>query len=174
MSVQPDRPLPPADAVLTHVFRLPAGQIVSVYLDTTGSVEDAAQRVRTAWKTFRRELAHQGAEEAALTGVDRYVEGAHAVGNTLVVFATPEDVLYAEHLPPAPDRELARVGPLPHVLPLLAYRQRLLPHVVVATDRLGAELVALLPYREDLAERVVGEELHVTRSAPGGWSQRRY
>ena len=42
------------------------------------------------------------------------------------------------------------------------------------TDRLGAELLAVMPTGPDREVRVEGEELHVTRSASGGWSQRRF
>jgi hypothetical protein len=61
---------------------------------------------------------------------------------------------------------------LPDVAPLLAWRQRQLPYVVV--DRLGAELLAVVPIGPDREVRVEGQELDVTRSTPGGWSQRRF
>jgi Bacterial archaeo-eukaryotic release factor family 2 len=59
-------------------------------------------------------------------------------------------------------------------VPLIAATQALLPHLVVVTDRLGAELIAVLPSEPDTHHEVGGEELHVPRSAPGGWSQRAF
>ncbi len=50
----------------------------------------------------------------------------------------------------------------------------LLTRLFVVTDRLGAELIAVLPDGPDTHHEVAGEELHITRSAPGGWSQRRF
>jgi peptide subunit release factor 1 (eRF1) len=63
---------------------------------------------------------------------------------------------------------------LPHLTPLLAASQRLIPHIVVVTDRLGAEIIVARPDDTDVHTEVVGDESHVTRSAPGGWSQRRF
>jgi Bacterial archaeo-eukaryotic release factor family 2 len=98
----------------------------------------------------------------------------HTAGDTLVAIANLDGIQLLPHLPDAPPRDVARCGMLPDVAPLLAWRQRQLPYVVVATDRLGAELLAVVPTGPDREVRVEGEELHVTRSAPGGWSQRRF
>jgi peptide subunit release factor 1 (eRF1) len=46
--------------------------------------------------------------------------------------------------------------------------------VVVVTDRTGADIVQAVGADEVGASAVDGESLHITRSAPGGWSQRRY
>jgi hypothetical protein len=69
---------------------------------------------------------------------------------------------------------IARFAPIARVTPLVASWQGQLPYVVVATDRLGAELVAVLPHRPDQEVVVEGDDLNITKSAPGGWSQRRY
>jgi hypothetical protein len=150
------------------------GPFVSVYLDTTGNVVDAPERARLRWKNLRRELDDAGAPEAALAGIDPLVAEAHTEGDTLAVIAGPEGVLHHSHLPEPPARDLARFGSLPDLLPLLAWRQSQLPCVVVATDRVGADLLAVLPEALDRELQVQGEELHVTRSHPGGWSQRRF
>lgn len=163
-------PLPPVSA---DVFAAP-GPVVSVQLTTEGALPQAAQRVALRWKTLRAELAADGAPEAALAAVDPLVDDAHAAGETLFAVAGPDGLRYAAHLPELPEADGGRVGPLPHLVPLLEATQKLLPHVVVVTDRLGAELVAVLPDRPDARVEVEGTQLHVTRSAPGGWSQRRF
>lgn len=157
---------------LEFLYQAP-GPFVTVYLDTTGTVADAPPPVRRRWKSLRRELAGAGAPEAALAGIDPLVDAADPTGDTLAVIANQDGVLLAADLPDAPVRDIGRCGMLPALLPLLAWRQRQFPYVVVATDRLGAELLAVVPAGPDQAVRVQGEELHVTRSAPGGWSQRR-
>ena len=163
----------PTFAVPSEVFTAP-GPVVSVYLTTEAALPQATARVELRWKTMRTRLADDGAPETALAAVDPLIEGSHAAGETLVALAGPGGLLYTTHLPEPPEGDIASVAPLPHVVPLLAATQALLPHVVVATDRLGAELIAVLPDKQDLYSEVAGEELHVTRSAPGGWSQRRF
>jgi len=163
----------PVPAVPPVVFTA-APPVISVYLTTAGARPDAAGHVALRWKSLRRRLAEDGAPEAALAHVDPMIERAHAEGETLVAMANAEKLLYVANLPELPEDDLAVVGPLPHVVPLLAAMQRMLPHIVVATDRVGAELVAVLPADPDQHAEVTGSDLHITRSSPGGWSQRRF
>ena len=164
------QPVPP---LTTDLFSA-APPVISVYVATQGRRADAAEQVALRWKNLRRRLAEAGAPERAIAAVDPLLERAHAEGETLVAIANGNGLLYAAHLPELPENEVATVRPLPHVVPLLAAAQRMLPHVVVATDRIGAELVAVLPAEADQRAEVTGSELHITRSAPGGWSQRRF
>ena len=164
---QPVPPLP------TDLFTA-APPVISVYVATQGARADAAEQVALRWKNLRRQLAEAGAPESTVAAVDPLLERAHAEGETLVAMANGDGLLYAANLPELPEHDLARVGPLPHVVPLLAAMQCMLPHIVVATDRIGAELVAVLPAEADQRAEVSGSDLHVTRSGPGGWSQRRF
>ena len=160
---------PPAD-----VFASP-GPIVSVYLNTNGAVPGAAEQVALRWKNLRRRLLDDDvAPAAALDVIEPLTVRAHAFGPALVAIAGTGGLLYSTHLPESRDDDLAVVGPLPHLVPLLAVAQRLLPYIVVVTDRLGAEFFVVRPDATDLRTEVEGEEKHVTRSAPGGWSQRRF
>lgn len=163
----------PSLPVPLEVYTVP-GPIVSVYLRTEGALPHAADEVAARWKAARAQLADAGAPEAALAAIDPTIEGAHAVGQTLVALSNAHGLVYLAHLPKLIDRDLALVGRLPRLVPLLAATQELLPYVVVVTDRVGAELVAVLPDQPDRQIAVAGNELHVTRSAPGGWSQRRF
>lgn len=157
-----------------EVFRAD-GPIVSVHLNTEGAIPDASERVELRWKSLRQGLVEDGAPEQALTAIDPLVAGSHVDGEALAVVASPGGVLYRASLPhlPAGDGS-ATVGALPALVPLYDATQRLLPHIVVATDRLGAEIVLVLPDEEDKHVEVEGKDLHVQRSHPGGWSQRRY
>jgi hypothetical protein len=161
-------------AELARVFQA-SGPFLSLYLDTEGDVERAAERVAVRWKTVRGQLAEQAVGEPVLEEVDALVDGAHTAGATLAVVAAVDGVVYARSLPEPPPRDaLFRVGPLPWVLPLAAWAQRLLPHVAVLTDRTGADLAARLADGAE-TEHVEGEVTpHLHRSAPGGWSQPRY
>ncbi len=150
------------------------GPAVTVHLITEGSLPQAEERVALRWKTLRSQLAADDAPEAALTAIDPLITAAHTAGDALFAVSDADGLRYSAHLPEAPAADSASVGPLPHFAPLLAAAQGLLPHLVVVTDRLGAELIAVLPDQHDEHVAVEGEELHVTRSAPGGWSQRRF
>lgn len=169
--------------VLSPVLGAP-GPVVSVYLDTTARSENAAELTWLRWRAVRDHLETVGAPRAALDAVEVLVSSAHARGEVLVAFADGGGVLHSEALPdplvvdsvgvdPA-GTGVARYAPLAWVTPLVAAWQGQLPYLAVATDRLGAELVAVLPHRPDEEVLVEGHDLHVTRSAPGGWSQRRY
>jgi hypothetical protein len=147
--------------------------VVSLYLNITGVAEDAAEQVRLRWKGLRSRLSDDGAPDAALVALDTCVESAHP-GAMLAVFATDAGLRWVQHLPWHHGDSVAVVGKLPSLVPLLTARQREIPFVVVATDRLGADLLAVVPDEGDTQRTVEGEELHVTRSAPGGWSQRRF
>jgi hypothetical protein len=48
-------------------------------------------------------------------------------------------------------------GDLPHLTPLLAAVQRLIPHIVVVTDRLGAELIVVQPHDTDEYATIDGD-----------------
>lgn len=50
----------------------------------------------------------------------------------------------------------------------------LLPHLVVVIDRVGADLIRVVPDGTDVQSAIDGQAFHATRSAPGGWSQRRF
>jgi hypothetical protein len=88
-------------------------------------------------------------------------------GGTLVAFATDDGRSHVEHLSRSLGSDRASVGPLPYVLPLLTARHREVPAVVVAVDRLGADMLLLEPGVQDLLCQVVGDDLLITGSALG-------
>jgi len=70
--------------------------------------------------------------------------------------------------------DVAEVGPLPRVLPLLGWLQEHPPHVVVVTDRTGADVEASANGTQLGHWTVVGPDDEIERNAPGGWAQGRY
>jgi Bacterial archaeo-eukaryotic release factor family 2 len=154
-----------------------AGPFTSIYLATHGDAEQAAEQVALRWKNLRGRLAERGAPEATLAAVDPLVAGSHTAGATLAVIAGPDGVLFSASLPEPPGRPdaVARHGPLPDVLPLLASAQSRLPHVAVLTDRTGAEIAARMADGGELTEHVEGTVApHIHKPQAGGWSQPRY
>jgi hypothetical protein len=153
-----------------------SGPFTSIYLATHGEGEQAAEQVALRWKNLRGQLADRGAREATLAAVDPLVEGNHTAGATLAVIAGADGILLSTSLPEPPGRPdaVARHGPLPDVLPLLASAQSRLPHVAVLTDRTGAEIAARVADSER-TEHVEGTVApHIHKPQAGGWSQPRY
>ncbi|MEX0790829.1 MAG: Vms1/Ankzf1 family peptidyl-tRNA hydrolase [Actinomycetota bacterium] len=151
-----------------------APPFATVYLATEGALRDAAGMVERRWKNLRKQLSDMGAQDGILRAIEELLEGSHSKGETLMAVATDQGVVYAAHLPELPQQDQAFVGSLPVLSPFVAATQDLLPHVVVAIDRVGADILAVLPEGDDIHRGVDGKELHVTRSAPGGWSQSRF
>jgi hypothetical protein len=159
---------------IARLFEAP-GPFLSMYLATGGDVENAAQRVAVRWKTLRGELTEAGVPEGTLEAIDPLVEGSHTAGATLAVIAAADGVVHAGSLPHPPPREwVVRQGNLPDVLPLLEWAQSLVPHVAVLTSRAHAELAARVAERTEQVEVEGARPPHLSRTAPGGWSQPRY
>lgn len=153
-----------------------SGPFVTVYLTTEPDIDNAAQRSLLRWKSLRRELTDAGAPAAALDAIDGVVEDAHTMGRTLAAVANTDGLLLARHEPDPPVRDLGRVAPLPSVGPLLESLQSRPSHLVVLADRTGADIFAFVPDGGEVAS-VAGAEPgdpHLRKTAPGGWSQRRY
>jgi hypothetical protein len=152
-----------------------APPVATVYLTTEAEIENAAQRSEQHWKSLRRAMADASVPEQVLAAVDPWVSEAHLAGQTLAVIATEAGAHVVESIPEPPAVDTFRWGPLPWAGPILEHRQAGIPHIAVATDRTGADIVLFRPGRADLTEEVRGSEADpVTKSMPGGWSQRRY
>ena len=159
---------------LTELFRAP-GPFVSLYLTTEAAIENAAQLSERRWKPLRAGLVEQGAPSAALDAIDAVVPDAHLHGDGLAVVANESGILHLEHESSAVKTDVARFGALPYVVPLIEWRQRDVPHVMVLADRLGADIVATRRDGPELHRQVEGEEDEpVTKVNAGGWSHRRF
>ena len=151
------------------------GPFVSVYLTTEAGIENAAQRSELRWKDLRRDLASQGAPPPILEAIEPLVPEAHLHGGCLAVVANLADgILHVEHGPEALSTDVAAWAPLPRLVPLLRWRQTLLPHMIVLVDRTGADLIGVARDRADVVRTAEGQDDEIRKSAPGGWSQRRY
>jgi peptide subunit release factor 1 (eRF1) len=148
---------------------------VTVLLATNPAEENAGPRWAQRWKTARRELESMGAEAAALERLDDASADAYRHGDCFYAVADASRLWVAESWPGAPRQELLRVATLPSLAPLLARRQRQVPHVVALVDREGADIITVERGGEVRDAEVEGEHGAVIRkTSPGGWSQRRY
>lgn len=160
---------------LSDVLAAP-GPFVTVHVGAESAVEQAADRYDLAWKNARKELEEQGVPgpvREAIAGA----QGEHAAGAArLVVASIPEArVLLSEPVSTRPATDVVEVAALPDVLPLVADLTVQVPHVVVHTDRTGADVEAYFDAGEVKEEVTVkGRTLHLRKVPGGGWSHRRY
>lgn len=160
---------------LNGLFELD-GTFVSVAMATEAAVTQASQRSATRWQAMREDAAGRGAPAGALDAIDALVPDAHLRGEALAVVAASDGTTVVEHSDDAPRREFVRVAPLPSVGTMLEWRQSRVPHLLVRTDRTGADLVVVGGDGGDdlVVEQAGGSDGPIRKVAPGGWSQRRY
>lgn len=145
----------------------------TITLPTPSNSEDAQDRFELAWRQARRQLAESWdddelAELDAAVGQRHHGDSAGLVivrarGGPTFVEALEEPVIATVH-----------EGPLPRWATVIEGRQRTIAHVVVETDRAGADLTAFDGGTVLAVETVDGETVHIHRGHPGGWSQRRF
>ena len=161
----------------------PASGYVSVYLDTTPK-ENAPNEVALRLRAAREALAAAGAGEATLDAV-LAANLDHVPARSHALFAAGGTVRLHGIMPESPSLgESSSYTPLPHVVPWLAQRPPRLPHVRVAANREGGQVLAVpgaWPETQGDLETamigltdVVGESWPVHKPAGGGWSQPRF
>ncbi|MET8579080.1 hypothetical protein [Streptomyces sp. NPDC005012] len=154
------------------------GPVVSVHLDTTRSSHDADKQIELRWRSARRTLAEQGADEETLAALDEVVGGVAEVPGPQgeALFAAGGEVLGAFTLAEPPAADSARVLPVPDPLGLAVDRDHQLPHVVVAVDREGGDVYAYPAAAHEASYRRTfnGSTLHITRVKAGREAQKSY
>jgi hypothetical protein len=150
------------------------GPFVTIYLDTTSAVEQAAQILETRWKNVLGDLESRGVDAATREALSA-ARGEHDGGNTRVLVASHDQVHLATWLPEPPPRDLVAVGPLPHLLPLIDALNLRLPHLVVLADRQGADVLAYTVGSDPVESASHDSNIWPTHhTGVGGWSSKRY
>lgn len=149
------------------------GDYVSVYLDTDRSHENALTAIELRWNAARQRLAEAGASPASLAAAAA-VAGAPGEARGYAVFARAGAVTFTGALDAPPRREIARLAPLPHLMPLLAQRRPPIPHVRVSATRVGGEIVAVGGTGWSWRDWVAGQDWPVHKTSVGGWSEPRF
>lgn len=119
----------------------------------------------------RRELVRLGTPD----GVADELADAVGSGTTpgVVAIADHTGLRLREVLDTAPRRDVVRWSAVPAWCAVIEHRQAQIPVIVVLADRLGADVLSSSAHGED-ATSVDGADDPVTKSAPGGWSQKRF
>jgi hypothetical protein len=155
------------------------GMVLTDYTAFGPAGEAQAGEVRLRWKDRRRALSGNAVPDRALGVVADAIEGAGRGTQGLAVVVPPDGEPLVERLASAPP-EGASWAPVPALRPLIARRQRHVPHVVALVDRTGADLMAWTAAGPvpgtgaDEVDTVRGEDDVVRKVKPGGWSQRRF
>jgi hypothetical protein len=149
------------------------GDYVSVYLDTDPVPENASEAVGLRWRAARDQLTEAGASEASLDAVADAVTERGEASPGRAVFARNGGVTFAGALDGPPRRQIARLAPLPHVMPLLAQHRPPVPHLRVSATRVGGEIVAIGGNGEAWRDWIGGRMWPVHKTSVGGWSQDR-
>ncbi len=145
----------------------------TVVLPVPSDRNDAAQGFALEWVNARRELA--GWDDSELAVADGLIAGVdHDGGAALIVVHGRGGPSVVEFLDEPIRQPMVHQGPLPRLAPLIEAQARVIPHVVVETDRAGADLTAFDGGTVLGTETVDGDTEHLHRGHPGGWSQRRF
>jgi hypothetical protein len=149
------------------------GPYLTSYVAFEPATEALEEEVRLRWQARREELTDAGASEAALAVVDDAIAGAHreAEGICVVVPGAGDPLVDLLSWPPP---EQVTWGAAPALRPLLALRQRRIPHVVALVDRTGADLRLRRGHREVATTSVEGDDYPIRKVSAGGWSHRRF
>ena len=160
---------------LSDVLAAP-GPFVTVHVGAESAVEQAADRYEMAWKAVLQRLEEQGIPAPVREAVEQ-ARGEHAEGPArLVVASIPQArVVLSEPVQTRPATDVVEVAALPDLLPVLADVTTQVPHVVVHTDRTGADVEAFFDTAAVAEEVTVkGRTLHLKKVQGGGWAHHRY
>src|SRR3712207_3307806 len=165
---------------LEPVFAAP-GPYATVCADVTHNTENADQELDLRVRAVAESLTEQGAPETVVEAVRaRLLEGNEG-GETgtlrgrAVVVASDGSVVLDQALVGPPTREVADWSPQPELLPLLRQLPGRVPHIVVLTDRVGADITYVgATGQVEVEETVQGDDFQIQKVQVGGWAHHRY
>lgn len=151
-----------------------AGPFITIGFPAPSNVEHAQHRVETHWKNVRRELSGSRWSPDELAEMDGVVADLRHDGGAGVVLVRSADGRTLVEFLNEPVDEFVVEGDLPRLAPIIESRQRSLPHILVETDRAGADIHAFDGPVVLSTDQVEGDTEHIHRVQTGGWSQRRF
>jgi hypothetical protein len=165
---------------LEPVFGAP-GPYATVCADVTHTSANADAELDLRVRAVAQELTDQGAPEAVVEAVRaRLLEGndggeAGTLRGRAVVVAADGSVVLDQALVGPPPREVVDWSPQPELLPLLRQLPGRVPHIVVLTDRVGADITYVgAGGQVEVEETVQGDDFQIQKVHVGGWAHHRY
>jgi hypothetical protein len=153
------------------------GPWASVVLDASHETEDAAKALALRWRAARNELTGQGIDEATLVALENAILAHHPLPGryALGAFAARGEVALIEPIAVTPTDHIARFGPLPHAMPLVAGYGEQVAWLRVVVNRTGADLLGATAGGVPRRGQVTGHHTYpIHKAKPGGWSAPRY
>lgn len=132
------------------------GPFVSLFLNTEVTSQDSPHDIELRWRALRKQAEDKGAGQASLAALDAQVDGSHKRGQGLVAISGTEEVLLTRNLSRGV-RDQVEFGALPHLVPLIEWRQGHPSYVLVMADRVGADIYAVHAYRRRESVSVDGQ-----------------
>jgi Bacterial archaeo-eukaryotic release factor family 2 len=168
-------------AEIRQLYKHP-GPFATVYFDGSRDTEQGQHEVDLRWRALRAELAQAGAVKSVLAAMDAAENSDAPVGGRHghLLVANADGVLLDETTDSPPLQSYASWAPLPHLMPFLARRAEVVPHVVVLTDRTGANVYVNAGYteiklgRDESAEVSGSEHFPVHKTGRDTWSERHF
>jgi hypothetical protein len=165
---------------LETVFSAPA-PFATVCADVTHTTENADTELDLRVRAVAAQLTDQGAPAVVVDAVrSRLLEGndggwAGTLRGRAVIVAADGSVVFDQPLADSPREEVADWSPQPDVLPVLRQLPGRVPHIVVVTDRVGADItVSSLPGQPIEEREVEGDSFQIRKFQGGGWAHHRY
>ncbi len=158
-----------------------SGPYATVCADVTHTTENADRELDLRVRAVAEKLQEQGAPEVVVETVrGRLLEGneggdAGTLRGRAVVVSADGTVVLDEVLADVPRDPVVAWSPQPDLVPVLRQLAGRVPHVVVITDRVGADIsVATLAGRPGEEEQVEGDTFHMRKVKVGGWAHNTY
>jgi hypothetical protein len=165
---------------LETVFAAP-GPYATVCADVTHTTENADTELELRVRAVAEQLTEQGAPEPVVEAVrGRLLEGneggdAGTLRGRALVVASDGRVVLDQPLVDAPTQEVAEWSEHPDLLPVLRQLPGRVPHIVVITDRVGADITFVSsPGKVIEEETVEGDTFQIRKFQGGGWAHHRY
>ncbi len=150
------------------------GPFLTVVLPTPSELDDARHRLEVQWRNARRGVESEWPAEQLDALEAAVLELPHDGGEAVVVVQDAHGGRTVEFLDHGVDGAHWSVDAHPRLAAIIENRQRTLPHIVVMTDRTGADIAAFDAGEVVAARAVEGDTEFIHRGHPGGWSQRRF
>jgi hypothetical protein len=165
---------------LEPVFGAPA-PYATVCADVTHTSENADNELELRVRAVAARLTEQGAPEVVIEAVrSKLLEGneggeAGTLKGRALVVASDGSVVLDHALVDAPTREVVDWSAQPDLLPVLRQLPARVPHIVVLTDRVGADITYVgMPEQADVEKSVEGDSFQIRKFQGGGWAHHRY
>src|SRR3954452_16926349 len=156
------------------------GPFATVCADVTHTTENADTELDLRVRAISERLAEQSAPEPVIEAVrGRLLEGndggeAGTLRGRAVVAAADGSVVLDQALVAAPLREVAEWASRPDLTPVLRQLPGRLPHIVVLTDRTGADITFMGGPGTVEEETAEGDTFQIRKFPGGGWAHHRY